>query len=152
MPSLPSIQWQPYKSSTHLWFTHAVPLLFKFWSLAMYLCRGGDVGAHSDLYLQTEQQSTTNQPSVACTRGQLFECQRSIRKLWPSPTGSSVEAHVRPHTDKLACSCLGEPMPHHPFAVQAFFWYLQRWQCGTYAVPEFQGTRSHITCSFSFCE
>lgn len=73
------------------------------------------MGAQSNLYLQTEQQSTIAQPSMACTQGQLCECQRSIRKLWPNTTGSRVEAHIHAHTDKLARSSPGEPMPHHPF-------------------------------------
>lgn len=110
----------------------------------MYLRREGNVGAQSYLYLQTEQQPTTAQPSMACAQGQLFECQRSIRELWPNPTGSSVEAHVHPHTDKLACSSLGEPMPCHPFAVQPFFGTCKD---DSVALVQFQSSREPIPTS-----
>lgn len=119
-----------------------------FQTLITGMCREGNVCAQSYLYLQTEQQSSTTQPSRACTQGQLLECQRSIRKLWPNKTGSSAEVPVHPHTDKLARSSLGEPVPHHPFAEQPFFGICK---ADSVALVQFQSSREAIHTSLAVC-
>lgn len=66
--------------------------------------------------------SITVPPSMARVQVHISECQRWIRQLWPSTTGSSVEAHVRIHSNTLACSSQSEPIPHHPFCSTTISW------------------------------